>query len=222
MAGCARAEFTPANPIAHLSFSFGASAAVIAVLRGVREASVRRACAPPVPSRLRDPLPAVPPAPPHSGRRLALAPRCRPVSGEKTCDRTSLCLGQLRSLPEHVARRQRREHRLGRNRRQHIARGRARTGRRRLMAGRARLLVDRGAVRGLCEHRAAKDHATNTQIATNAVRTSCLRTKRIKSRSRAPRRMTDYMCVWRRRLASSDSGPWDHRWSDDSCSLATR
>jgi len=83
-------------------------------------------------------------------------------TGEKACDRTTLRFRQFRSLPEHVARRQGSENRFRRDRGQHVARRRARSSRGRLMAGRARLLVDRGAVRGVLSEQetATEDHAT--------------------------------------------------------------
>ena len=118
-----------------------------AALRGVLETRVRGARAP-----------AVPPAREirclqrRRRRRAAADDRrgsCRAdgTPGEKASDRATLGLGQLRALPKHIPRRQRRENRLGCDCGQHVTRWRARAGRRCLVTRGARLLIDRRPVR---------------------------------------------------------------------------
>ena len=112
-AGCDRAELTPANPYAHFSFRRGTVGRGEAGLRGRLEARVRDARAPPVPSRVerrglerRRLRGAV-----ADDRRRRRA--CRPgVRTRNAGDGAALGVGQLRSLPEHVADGQRREDRF--------------------------------------------------------------------------------------------------------------
>ena len=123
IAGCERAELTPGNPNAHFSFRRGIIGEVRPLFVGVLKPVVRRRRSPAVPPagdvrrgdrrRLRR-------AATDGGRRRSGAHR---PAREERGHRLALGVGEGRTLPEHLAARQRDEDAFGREGREDLAVG---------------------------------------------------------------------------------------------------